>query len=63
MTESRNRPDSSREDRRARALRDNLNRRKAQARGRAEGEKGEAAVPQPRDSGASDRQNGFSRKE
>ena len=59
-------PQSSRDGRRARALRENLKRRKAQARGRAQGEeaeKSETAAPALRGSGASDRQNGSSRKE
>ncbi len=56
-------PQSSRDGRRARALRENLKRRKAQARGRAEGEKSETAAAEPRDSGASGRENGPSRKE
>jgi hypothetical protein len=63
MSEPDKRPESSRDGRRARALRENLKRRKAQARGRAEGERGEMPDAKPRDSGASDRQNGFSRKE
>jgi hypothetical protein len=54
MIKSRNRPESSRDDRRARALRENLKRRKAQARGRAgeergeKGEKGETAAQNSR---------------
>ncbi|HWJ99504.1 MAG TPA: hypothetical protein VNR41_02225 [Xanthobacteraceae bacterium] len=63
MSQSGKRPESSRDDRRARALRENLKRRKAQARGRAEGEKGEADAEKPRDSGPADRQNRFSHKD
>lgn len=63
MSESGKRPESSRDDRRARALRENLKRRKAQARGRAEEEKSEAAAVKPRDSGPSDGQNRFSPKD
>lgn len=63
MTEPRNRPESSRDDRRARALRENLKRRKAQARGRAQGEKGEAASEQPRDLTPSGGQNRLSPKD
>lgn len=67
MTEPRNRPESSRDGRRARALRENLKRRKAQARGRADGEKNQGAVQEPRDlspdSSPSGRQNGFADKD
>jgi hypothetical protein len=62
MSEPGKRPESSRDDRRARALRENLKRRKAQARGRAEGEKGEAASGKPRDGGPSGGQNRLSPK-
>ncbi len=47
-----------RDDRRAKALRENLKRRKAQVRGRTVAEKGKQ---QPQDSGKSDQQNGDSR--